>query len=228
MCSLRPSLFRSQACLLLLLIGLAGSGCGNSVVKETVAEPRISKTAESTTSPADMPMWLGNAARNFYGSGPWPDRPLKVIWEVETKFTTGRLHKDRWRGSSWPGQPAVQGERIYFGSADSYLYCLDSRDGRVIWSFKTEDSLKATPTLAGNRLIASGLDHYVYCLNAEDGSLHLEVQDGLRSRLLRGRCRRPSLFRRRRWLLLLPQSRRWGVGLQDRLARLDGRQFFGG
>ena len=41
-----------------------------------------------------MPMWLGTSERNFYGSGPWPDRPLEVIWEFETKLTSGRLHKE--------------------------------------------------------------------------------------------------------------------------------------
>ena len=52
-------------------------------------------------------MWLGNTSRNFYGTGPWSTGPLEIVWEFETKFITGRLHKDPWGGSSWPGQPSV-------------------------------------------------------------------------------------------------------------------------
>ena len=66
-------------------------------------------------------------ARNFYGSGPWPDRPLAVIWEFETELISGRLHKEGWGGSSWPGQPSVSGQRVFFGSADGYVYCLDNQ-----------------------------------------------------------------------------------------------------
>src|SRR5512132_1310188 len=123
MCSPIPALFRFQACLLLLCLGVAGSGCGSNVVKETEAEPLV---AAKPVKPPGMPMWLGNLERNFYGSGPWPDRPLEVIWEFETKLTSGPLHKEGWGGSSWPGQPSVTGDRVYFGSADSYLYCLNA------------------------------------------------------------------------------------------------------
>ena len=153
MLSSRPTDFRSCLCLLILLISLAGAGCTGTVVKVPVAEASRGKIADPI-NPVEMPTWLGNSARNFYGTGPWPDRPLRVIWEFETKLTSGRLHKEGWGGSSWPGQPAVRNDRIYFGSADSYLYCLDARDGHLIWSYKTEDSLKTTPALVGNRLIA--------------------------------------------------------------------------
>ena len=95
-------------------------------------------------------------------------RPLEVVWEFET-WTTGRLHKDPWGGSSWPGQPSVDEQHVYFGSADGNLYCLDKRDGSLVWKYKTSDSLKATPTIVGDRLIASGLDHYIYCIDKRNG-----------------------------------------------------------
>src|SRR5688572_7748943 len=115
--------FRSITCLsFLLLMFLGATGCGRSVVKQTEAEPRV--IANAPVSPTSMTTWLGTSERNFYGTGPWPDRPLEVIWEFETELRSGRLHKEGWGGSSWPGQPSVSGERVYFGSADGYLYCL--------------------------------------------------------------------------------------------------------
>jgi outer membrane protein assembly factor BamB len=123
-------------------------------------------------------MWLGNESRSFYGTGPWSDGPLEVVWEFETGFISGRLHKDPWGGSSWPGQPSVDERHVYFGSADGNLYCLDKRDGRLVWKYKTNDSLKATPTIAGDKLIASGLDHYIYCIDKDTGTLIWKYKTG--------------------------------------------------
>ncbi|MGI8918810.1 MAG: PQQ-binding-like beta-propeller repeat protein, partial [Pyrinomonadaceae bacterium] len=153
----------------------ACTACGGRILQKTEAEVLPKAPAPV---PDAVPLWLGNPTRNFYGTGPWPDRPLEVLWEFETKLISGRLHKDGWGGTSWPGQPSVAGNRVYFGSADGYLYCLDKRDGSLIWKFKTEDSLKATPTIAGDKIIASGLDHYIYCLDANDGSLIWKYKTG--------------------------------------------------
>src|SRR6185436_4808855 len=145
---------------LVLLLFL--SACGGKVITRTEAKPQPPAPPKPPTS---VPFWLGNASRNFYGTGPSSHKPLEVVWSFETKGISGRLHKDPWGGSSWPGQPSVDEQHVYFGSADGRLYCLDAKDGSLIWSYKTEDSLKATPTIIGDRLIASGLDHYIYCID---------------------------------------------------------------
>src|SRR5438105_7393203 len=52
--------------------------------------------------------------------------PRSTLFPYTTLFRSrGRLHKDPWGGSGWPGQPAIVGDRVYFGSADSYVYCLN-------------------------------------------------------------------------------------------------------
>ena len=126
---------------------------------------------EKPKPPTAIPLWLGNAERNFYGSGPWKSGELKIVWEVETGFMSGRLHKDPWGGTSWPGQPSIRDDRVYFPSADGYVYCLDKNDGHEIWKFRGKDSMKATPVILDDKILASGLDHHLYCLNANDGAL---------------------------------------------------------
>ena len=76
--------------------------CGGKLVKETSAEPVAERPAPP---PVEFPAWIGNRERNFYGTGPWEEGPLEVIWENETGLISGRLHKDGWGGTSWPGQP---------------------------------------------------------------------------------------------------------------------------
>src|SRR6185295_6641994 len=154
---------------LVLILALLAAACGATVVSKTEAGAG-KKELTKPVSPS-LHFWLGNSERNFYGSGPWADGPLEIVWQNETGFVSGRLHPDPWGGTSWPGQPAVDGNRVYFPSADGNVYCIDARDGRIVWKFKAKDSFKATPTIAGDRIIASGLDHHVYCLKAADGTV---------------------------------------------------------
>ena len=158
-----------------IILALLLSACGGKVVTPIEAK---SQPPPAPKLPTSVPFWLGNAERNFYGTGPLTDAPLEVVWSFETKGISGRLHKDPWGGSSWPGQPSVDEKHVYFGSADGRLYCLDAKDGTLVWSYKTEDSLKATPTIAGDRLIASGLDHYIYCLDKNTGALIWKYKTG--------------------------------------------------
>src|SRR4026207_1981083 len=95
--------FLISACLVLSFT-LSLNACGGKLVKETVAEPKIERPAPPPTS---VPTWLGNASRTFNGTGPWSERPSEILWEFETRFVSGRLHKDPWGGTSWPGQPSV-------------------------------------------------------------------------------------------------------------------------
>src|SRR5437016_4604179 len=147
-------------------------GCAGRAVSET-PPPVI----EKPKPPTAVPMWLGNPTRTFFGTGPMP-KSLKVYWDFKTSSTRGRLHPDPWGGSGWPGQPAIVGDRVYFGSADSYVYCVNKSDGSLIWKFKTTDSAKSSPCVVGDRLVIGNLDHTVYCLNTNDGSLVWKYQTG--------------------------------------------------
>src|SRR2546430_10020275 len=81
-CPSSAGFLSSALCLVLLLVSL--NACGGKLVKETVAEPKVERPAPPPTS---VPTWLGNTRRNFYGTGPWSDRPNEVLWEFETKLT---------------------------------------------------------------------------------------------------------------------------------------------
>ncbi|MDX6385630.1 MAG: eukaryotic-like serine/threonine-protein kinase, partial [Blastocatellia bacterium] len=159
--------------LLIITASALLTGCKGKAVAEA-PQPIV----EKPKPPTAVPMWLGNAERNFYGTGPWKEGELKIIWEVSTKGISGRLHKDPWGGTSWPGQPSIRDDRVFFPSADGYVYCLNKNDGSEIWKFRGTDSMKATPVLIGNKVIANGIDHHVYCLKAEDGSVIWDYQTG--------------------------------------------------
>ncbi len=147
---------------LVLLPALLLAGCGGRLISRTEAEPLIKQPIKEL--PKSLPFWLGNPRRNFYGTGPWQPGPLEIVWELETSLIKGKLHKDLWGGTSWPGQPSVVGSRVYFPSADGNVYCVNRNDGSIVWKYTANDSFKATPTVIGDRIIAS-----VYCFRKLNG-----------------------------------------------------------
>jgi outer membrane protein assembly factor BamB len=148
-----------------ILLGL--TGC-----RTTPPAPVAPPAPTPAPTPEGTVTFLGRPTRDFYGSGPWKSNgPLKVVWQNKTGGIAGRFHKDPWGGTSWPGQPSVRGDKVYFGSADGNAYCFNRNTGELLWKFQTNDSLKATPVLSGNRVFANGIDDYIYCLDADTGQL---------------------------------------------------------
>lgn len=61
------------------------------------------------------------------------------------------------------GAPAVVRNRIYVGSSDGYLYCLDAARGDVVWKAKTGGTLLAKPVVR---------DATIYCVS-DEGDVHI-------------------------------------------------------
>ena len=60
----------------------------------------------------------------------------------------------RWRfftGGPVRFAPLASGGRVYFGSDDGFLYCLDATDGKLIWKFSGEPAGRTGRNLLGNR-----------------------------------------------------------------------------
>src|SRR3989441_10367865 len=65
------------------------------------------------------------------------------------------------RGNIW-SSPAVHAGRVYFGSYDGNVYCLDAEDGREHWRFTGADWVGSSPALAPDlNLLFIGLEHEV-------------------------------------------------------------------
>ena len=107
------------------------------------------------------------------GTKPWP------MWRRDPEHTaTGQSGPTnlalRWRfttGGAVVSSPSVVDRRVYVGSQDKNLYCLDARSGSLIWKFKTGFRIMSSPAAVDGKVYMGPDDGYVYCLNTNNGSL---------------------------------------------------------
>jgi hypothetical protein len=67
--------------------------------------------------------------------------------------------------------PVVAGGRMYVGSDDDNIYCLNAITGSQLWSFTTEGDVASSPAVAGGCVYVGSYDHKVYYLDATTGAL---------------------------------------------------------
>jgi hypothetical protein len=91
---------------------------------------------------------------------------MRTIWQWvrtvsdSTDFTTGHFVYS---------SPAVADGRVFIGSYDANVYCLDALTGTPLWNFTTGDWVASSPAVADGLLFVGSFDHTFYCLNTSDG-----------------------------------------------------------
>jgi outer membrane protein assembly factor BamB len=66
---------------------------------------------------------------------------------------------------------AIAGERLYVGTHDGTVLCLDRATGARRWSFAAGDAVLAAPLVADGRVIFGSMDRHVYALDTATGAL---------------------------------------------------------
>jgi len=67
--------------------------------------------------------------------------------------------------------PVVADGRVYVGSGDKNVYCLDALTGALIWNYTTGDLVSSSPAVVDGRVYVGSDDRNVYCLDALTGAL---------------------------------------------------------
>ncbi len=87
----------------------------------------------------------------------------ELIWSVPT-------------GGKIFSTPEVAIDRVFIGSTDRNVYCLDLNDGHVIWKYTTGKSIVASPAVLDSMVYIGGSDGTFRALRAVDGSLVWEYK----------------------------------------------------
>ena len=75
------------------------------------------------------------------------------------------------------GSPTIAEDRIYIGSYDHNLYCLDAETLDEKWFFTTGDEVQSTPAVAYGNIYFGSNDKKVYCLDT-DGNIVWSKETG--------------------------------------------------
>jgi eukaryotic-like serine/threonine-protein kinase len=90
-------------------------------------------------------------------------------WNYTTEFNSnGPSHNYHWGNTV--SDPAIAYGKVYVGSSDFLVYCLDASNGAHIWNYTTNAEVYASPAVADGCVLAGSYDGNVYCLNASSGS----------------------------------------------------------
>jgi outer membrane protein assembly factor BamB len=65
--------------------------------------------------------------------------------------------------------PALVAGKVYFGSQDKNIYCLDANTGQKIWNFTTQYRVFSSPAVSGGRVFTGADDGSIYALDANTG-----------------------------------------------------------
>jgi len=129
-------------------------------------------------------------------------------------FRGGNVHSGLYSSDPMSGEPAVKWTfktdgpiqssasvsegKLYFGSGDNYLYCLDEKSGSLIWKFKTSGAVHSSPAVNNGVVYFGSYDGFFYALDQHTGSLKWQYKtDGEKrfsGRGLHGRQPKDSVF----------------------------------
>ena len=88
---------------------------------------------------------------------------------LSLRLRNGRIRWSRALPSRTESSPLVDNGRMYFGSEDGTLYCVDEATGRTVWTYRAAGSVKGSPTLAYGLLYFGDYGGQVQAVKASNG-----------------------------------------------------------
>ena len=149
----------------------------------------------STLAANDSLVFFGTGQGNFYAYDLYGD--IK-IWSFKTgKNISAPPNTDPKNpivNGLVVGGPKIVGDKIYFGSWDGKMYCLDANKGKEIWSYATKSKVYASPAIVDNKLYFSNFGGEIICLDTGSG------KEIWKTKLPRGTLSSPVVFGSRLWV----------------------------
>jgi len=104
---------------------------------------------------------------------PWAMFHHDLIHTGYSDSPTQRTNKLQWNyttGGPVYSSPAVANGKVYIGSYDKKVYCLDASTGTKIWEYTTGGNVSSSPAVADGKVYVGSDDGKVYCFDASTGS----------------------------------------------------------
>jgi len=101
------------------------------------------------------PMFRHDPTHSGYSTSTAPETNTS-LWN----YTTGDLVLS---------SPAVANGKVYIGSDDLKVYCLNAETGEWIWDYTTGNNVRSSPAVADGKVYIGSWDYKVYCFDANTG-----------------------------------------------------------
>lgn len=72
-------------------------------------------------------------------------------------------------GSKVFSTPAISGNKLIYGATDTYIYCLDKNNGKLLWKTKANKSVLSSPTIHNNIVYIGASDGIFRALDVNTG-----------------------------------------------------------
>jgi outer membrane protein assembly factor BamB len=132
--------------------------------------PEISAPEDSKVRPlpidpdATWPIFRGDAALTGVANASL-QLPLDRYWRFRTEGPV-------------QSSPVIADGRVYVGSDDGTLFCVDAARGQELWRYTTQDVVEAPPLVVDDAVVVGSHDGSVYCLDAANGELRWRIETG--------------------------------------------------
>lgn len=124
------------------------------------AEP--SGPALPAVTDGDWPIFRGDSELSGVAKGELAEE-LDLLWTFSAE-------------GAITSSPVVAGERLWFGSDDGKVYCLDRQSGAEHWSFETADMIEAPPLFVDGMVYVGSNDGWLYALDGASGELRWKAE----------------------------------------------------
>jgi outer membrane protein assembly factor BamB len=111
--------------------------------------------AEGTATANSWPMFRGNPGLTGISPAHLSNTP-KLAWSFKT-------------GGPVKSSAAISDGKVYVGSDDKSIYCIDLQNGSKVWSFPTQGEVESSPLVLDGTVYFGSSDGGLYALNAASG-----------------------------------------------------------
>jgi outer membrane protein assembly factor BamB len=114
------------------------------------------------------------ASANAPGTDDWPMFHHDLQHTGHSTSTAPNTNNTLWSytadGNIADSSPAVVDGKVYIGSMNSMVYCLNAATGALIWNYTTDGAVASSPAVVEGKVYFGSYDYKVYCLNAATGA----------------------------------------------------------
>lgn len=69
---------------------------------------------------------------------------------------------------SWP---TIYHNKVFIGSTDNNLYCLDTQNGDIVWTFETDGEIHTSCAVHDGKIYFGNDNHKVFCVDEKNGNM---------------------------------------------------------